>query len=425
MTMSNNVAHAGSAVFHESTPTAPLIISASSAVISLQQNVASEGGTIFSVVGKSWRAQDLQNLHRAVFQDNVGGTVVTQSRTLRGHSGGATMHVLAYGTVLRPSPSFTLVDGYGSTNTTDSASTVTVSVRPPFYCGGGSRIGYLSGVTTTTVNGGFANFDALQAYCYPGGNITVVFTAALDGFNSSYNVETSVKMVFRPCVDGEVLLSNECERCPERSYSLRYSPTAQCLPYPPHADGSSGNVILVSKGYWRPSPLSTVFLECPYPAGCLGGAAAGGSNSSTAAISSTASAATNISISCAAGYEGPLCGVCSVGYYLDRSQKRCSSCGGGNDAGQLAVLIVVPLVLLIVAFVGFSKLDRIVEALNAAPKSDSDQNTVAAAAATAASKVWARLSSLVKDVHYPEVVPKVKITVTYLQVSPSALFLHD
>jgi len=405
MTMSGNVAHAGSAVFHVSTPTAPLIISASSTKIVLQHNVASEGGTVYFVVDKSWRAQDLQNRQRASFAGNIGGLTVTQSRTLAGPVG-ASMQVIEYGTLLRPSPSFTLLDGYRNINSTDNSSTVTAYAQPPYSCGGSGRIGYLSGVTTTTVTAGVATFDSLQAYCYPGGNMTVVFTAALDGFNSTYNVEAAVTLLFRPCVDGEVLIHNVCERCPEGSYSLRYSPTTQCVPCPSDAVSCSGNIIIVSKGYWRTSPQSTVFLECPYPAGCAGGAPM---------------MTSNVTSNCAAGYEGQLCSVCSTGYYLNRPTKECTICAGGNGPGQLALLILVPLLLLAAAFLAFSRLDDIKEALtnalNTSLRSDNDRS-VSAAAKDIFSKAMDGVSKLVKgiDLPYEQVVPKIKIAISSLQV---------
>ena len=416
VTMSNNFALAGSAIFHVTTPSADVHIVASPHKILMEANYAWKGGTVYAVVYESWSDRNTAHeRNRVIFKDNVGGDAVTQSRRLVGTGGGqkqasdGTIHVRAYGTPIRPSPSFTLLDGYGNLNSTDNSSTVTAYAHPSYYyCGGDGRIGYLSGVTTTKVTAGVAMFTSLQAYCYPGGNMTVLFVASLDGFDSSYNVETSVTLLFRPCIDGEVLKDNVCERCPEGSYSLRFSPAAQCVPCPSDAVSCSGNVIVVSEGYWRPSPLSTVFLECPYPAGCAGGAP---------------TVTSDVASSCAAGYEGPLCSACSSGYYLNRATKECTTCAGGNGPGQLAILIVVPLSLLAVAFLAFSRLDDIKEALtnalNTSRRSDNDRS-VSAAAKNVFSKAVDRVLKLVKGIDYDQVVPKIKIAISSLQVCPRA-----
>jgi len=39
----------------------------------------------------------------------------------------------------------------------------------------------------------------------------------------------------------------------------------QCTPCPSHTSSCVGGQIAVAPGYWRPSPLSTVFLACPFP----------------------------------------------------------------------------------------------------------------------------------------------------------------
>jgi hypothetical protein len=79
-------------------------------------------------------------------------------------------------------------------------------------------------------------------------------------------------------------------------------------------------------------------LECPYGAkGCPGGFNAAGIDAGQ---------------SCNPGYEGPLCGVCNKEYYFQSTSRECLPCagqGGGAGAGQLAALIIVPLILLGIA----------------------------------------------------------------------------
>ena len=49
---------------------------------------------------------------------------------------------------------------------------------------------------------------------------------------------------------------------------------------------------------------------------------------------------------CELGYEGPLCAVCSNAYYFSATTTTCKSCEGAGR-GQLAILILVPLVMII------------------------------------------------------------------------------
>ena len=120
--------------------------------------------------------------------------------------------VRQYNAVLRPYPTFHLWDYFGNVNTTDDVTTVTATVVPPYHCGGsGTRIGYLSGVTTVTVQRGVATFRNLSAYCFPQGNITLQFQAQLNGFDAQHAVSARVTLVFRPCRDGELLVNNQCQ----------------------------------------------------------------------------------------------------------------------------------------------------------------------------------------------------------------------
>ena len=356
----------------------------------------------------------------------------------------ATVVVTQYGAAfLTPSPAVTLVDflGRGAGNGTTH---VTASVAPhDTHCAG--RVGYLSGATTVVVARGVATFDQINAYCYPGGNMTVQFTAQLArSTNTSFTLAATLTLVFRPCRDGELLLENVCVACPSGTFSFHFDAAAtQCAPCPPFSDGCYGSAVDVSAGYWRPHRLSTVFLPCPYPSGCLGGvaiittAAGAASNTTTTTTNATATG-------CAPGYNGPLCGVCSAGYFLDATLRECRSCAG-QGAGQLATLIIVPIVLIVVAFFGFTKVAQVKEVIQSVitprlggttPRRDrraalvdvgKSRSAFLAAIApdkksflqknmTRAKKVLDAVSARLQRVSLEDVVPKIKLVVTSYQV---------
>ena len=123
---------------------------------------------------------------RIMFRDNIapngmGSTVATQTITLSNslpleNNVNASITLTNYHSFLFPAPSFALRDVYGSINITDFSTRVVATVSPGFYCGGGSRLGYLSGLSTVTASAGVVTFDSLSAYCSPGDvTISVVF----------------------------------------------------------------------------------------------------------------------------------------------------------------------------------------------------------------------------------------------------------
>lgn len=192
--------------------------------------------------------------------------------------------------------------------------------------------------------------------------------------------------MFRQCIDGEILVDNQCLMCPPGSYSFHYNPLhppTRCIECPPATDGCYGTTILASPGYWRISKYSLVMLECPYgKAACHGGgigipltAKASSTalqlqlqlintmsphtldNSTATTPPSTAADTTSDSDSpegCAMGYEGPLCAVCSESYYFSATSETCNACGG-QGVQQLAIMISIPLLLLfLLAYFTFS-----------------------------------------------------------------------
>lgn len=172
--------------------------------------------------------------------------------------------------------------------------------------------------------------------------------------------------MFRQCVDGETLVDNQCVVCPPGSYSLQYDPTTKCKDCPPFTTGCYGSTILASPGYWRIDSRSIVMLECPYGnAACHGGSigtelpkhsrALGAapiksvssySKASTPTTPGTVDTIGDSPEGCARGYEGPLCAVCSKGYYFSSTTSTCVTCEDDGQ-GQLAIMILVPLILLL------------------------------------------------------------------------------
>ena len=190
------------------------------------------------------------------------------------------------------------------------------------------------------------------------------FPAQLQGLDASYNLVVQSTFVFRQCVDGEILVDNQCIVCPSGSYSFHYDPlhpTIQCTDCPPFTADCYGATILVSPGYWRINKYSIVMSECPYgKAACHGGTrgTTSGAKALALSVSSYAASPTTAQANsvdntddspegCARGYEGPLCAVCSEKYYFASTTRTCIACEG-NGQGQLASLILIPLVLLIV-----------------------------------------------------------------------------
>ena len=93
-----------------------------------------------------------------------------------------------YYTELQPRPRLALLDHFNVLNVTDSVTMVTASVVPfSSHCHG--RPGYLSGTMSVAASNGFVEFRNLTGFCYPGGNMTLQFTAQLSGAGDSiYNL---------------------------------------------------------------------------------------------------------------------------------------------------------------------------------------------------------------------------------------------
>jgi hypothetical protein len=245
--------------------------------------------------------------------------------------------VQQYGAFLDPPLELRLLDRYGELSPASESAYVGVSIleestlqcngRPPFLSG--------SDVSAEGVawQNGVAVFKSLGVTCYPGSNVTLLFTAHLadqvDLPAVQQIVSATAELHFRSCQVGEYIDNGKCAVCPSGSYSLEaVSEATRCKECPSKSEVESchGADIVLQQRYWRRYAYSEAILPCLEDVdGCAGGNAAGDA-------------------SCRQGYEGPLCSVCADGYYL--SDAQCQPC---TDAGRLAPASVLYIAIAAVA----------------------------------------------------------------------------
>jgi predicted outer membrane repeat protein len=178
----SNTASQGSALRLEALAVDSLKISPSNTTaISFSRNrCRGRGGTVSwtkdptAQVG-TYSAGSILNFKRIVYRSNIavfGSTSSTQATSLR-YAGKNVTLVSTYYSKLLPHPSVHLLDFFSAKDITDSTAVVTAVVVTS-SCSG--RVGYLSGVTTSTALTGEAVFTSLTAFCYPGGNMTLKYT---------------------------------------------------------------------------------------------------------------------------------------------------------------------------------------------------------------------------------------------------------
>ena len=234
--------------------------------------------------------------------------------------------------------------------------------------------------------------------------MTIQFTAQLSGLDA-YKITTQIPLDFRPCHDGEVLVTNQCETCPDGTYSFKYSPTATCTKCPENAD-CTGGTVAVTSGHWRLSPRATTMLPCPWPKACVG------SSTGRRRLAGLGAAM------CAPGYEGVLCGVCSPTYYFSGTTKTCEPCGRTAGGAQLALMIVVPLVLLVAVLVAVyrsSSQKNDTATTNTSTEPTRDDSILSFASLRSSGKsIVAYVQSLMKD--NALLMPMFKVVTTVFQI---------
>jgi predicted outer membrane repeat protein len=192
----------------------------------------------------------------------------------------------------------------------------------------------ISGVTIHTLDviQGHTIFDNLTVTLRPLTNVTLEFS-----IQGSSRIDSAfLNIYFRDCLSGEIqtaISSTQtiCSQCKEGYYSFD-STDPTCLPCPDHADCPGGNVMDVQPGYWRQCQTCHEIKQCKTSKACLGG--------------------TNTSIQCADGYQGPLCDVCSDGFFRS-GREECVSCGAGTS--YIEVIFAILLLVLIICIFMFWK----------------------------------------------------------------------
>ncbi len=131
-----------------------------------------------------------------------------------------------------------------------------------------------------------------------------------------------------------------CQRCPLHG--------VRC-----DAAGVRLSALPLKKGFWRPTSDSVLPLACPMRRTCLGSepppaapaadaGTDGGSEPPPPPLPPLPPPPTG---RCAAGSEGPLCAVCSAGFYADAAGGRCRDCGGRDGVALGLGLSLGPLLL--------------------------------------------------------------------------------
>lgn len=300
-----NSASTGSAMFFKGVE---IVAGSSLNNMLITGNEASIGGTAY------WLYDDTMKVEPAgltgssmVWSNNVapyGSVVGTQAVAIFGPQ---RYQVEVYGEPLSPAIVFTLADFYGEEMPLEGTTSVQVSMsqenvncfgQSPSISGENSNGG---GVVMT---GGKATFSALEVLCAPLGNMTLVFEALLgdelglgSSFASEYYIHNTTVASFRSCVAGEKYTPKQCEVCPYGSFSLNANSQSciDCLATPGITE-CYGDQIILERGYWRRFTTSQEIIKCPHYRGCIGGNLTG-------------------DYCCEIGYEGPLCSVCSAGYF--------------------------------------------------------------------------------------------------------------
>ena len=270
MLFEENIASQGSAWYLDHTIGNKVLITQKKQITFKRNVCTSGGGTVFWISDPRysesvlWEVDDYTNpydstrdyslayaLHfmdnQAVFAPNMSTQTTTLSFTST-----ESITITQYGRVVDNIPLLQMLDYFGNLNTTDYSTLITATTLN-YSCSG--RVGYLQGMTSTMVRRGQATFRNMSVSCFPGGRMWISFAAQQEGFAKDLNVQNILEFKFRNCIDGEVLVNNECLMCPTGSYSLQYiGEKTVCKECPSGSADCYGNVILLEPGYWRVSP---------------------------------------------------------------------------------------------------------------------------------------------------------------------------
>lgn len=310
-------------------------------------NYASIGGTVFWVYQSVPEPQMISvvNSPSAVFQSNTAGygaVIGTQAVAL---SGPVNMTVTSYQEVFARI-AFNLYDVYEQRipNEDMYASMSILSSQ----CGGLIPIEtYIGSDNGLFDSQGQISFPGLRMDCAPQGKIESKFTAMFPESLvptevatlvriEDFSIHTNLSFHYRACTPGEVIQQERyCYACEEGTYVLGNSNNNSTSQTCSSCRGVSGirscrrNEIELEQGYWRWDANTQAVLTCRYASSsCVGGLGTGDGV-------------------CATGYEGPLCAVCSQGYF--QVDGGCEICSSSNQITGGVVLLIV---LLFMALLG-------------------------------------------------------------------------
>jgi predicted outer membrane repeat protein len=226
-----------------------------------------------------------------------------------------------------------LLDEYNQLVNTHSSFVIRAFVSTSQICD--TFPGYVTGEISEIGSRGIANFSSLQVYCAPGFSLSLQFQGFI--YDNVF-ISTSITLSFRHCVRGEYYSAQECIPCEFGTYSLsddnsdlsQMNQISVCRPCPAHTISCEAAELVLEKGYWRISVDSDSIQACPFgESACLGGTTAGDD-------------------SCAVGYEGPLCAVCSSGYALQSSTKTCVPCSDASSGLDVSDIILFSVIAVLV-----------------------------------------------------------------------------
>jgi hypothetical protein len=298
--------------------------------ISMVNNSAASG-TIYWVAGSMGEPNGL-NATSLKYNGNTVeyGSTRTATQAVRMHH--LTEHTVdAYGPFLGQSIEIRLTDYYGEYVRASSPAKVYVNIQNPSVDQCSGRYPFLSGADVSADGvpfvDGVATLASVDVSCNPGGKVTLLITAALEDLaldlpeEAQRTMKGTIELSFRKCVAGEIIINGKCVACPAGSYSLETDVTAsttctECLSLGT-VDSCYADQIFLADGYWRRYPTSEAIIPClDELSGCGGGNYTGDAG-------------------CVLGYEGPLCSLCSEGYY--RSDKKCILCVDRGHMSPAAV----------------------------------------------------------------------------------------
>ncbi|CDW76474.1 UNKNOWN [Stylonychia lemnae] len=171
----------------------------------------------------------------------------------------------------------------------------------------------VSGITTLSSENGIFEISQLKIIGVPSQSYKLRISTnsidqkKIDFKQNGLSADFFVDIKLRECIQGELMLDQQCYECPRGSYSLSIKDKS-CKKCPSNLKCEGGVQIIVDPNYWRNNTNSTVVYKCPKNQVCLGG----------------------FESECQVGYVGRLCTKCNQtsqdNYYARNGLYNCSKC---------------------------------------------------------------------------------------------------